>query len=223
MTDILVAPTERPPISNLGQSSLLTEKLGVDILWECRHGLAGAQRKEVMDLIASVRDGRLGKEFEQMKLGLKFAFLIVEGQPAWDREGNLMTQHTRWNIKQHNGVMLSAQTKGVMVITTRNALETCAAVEHLVEWTNKEEHTSSLLARPSAPTNGWGKLDDRSTAIHIYSGIPGINTVLAGRIYDAGIRLFKCGTTLEELVTVRGIGKPTAQAILACIDVGSDT
>lgn len=224
MTEILIAPTERPPISNLGQTSSLPESLGSDLLWESKHGLVGVQRKEVSDLIASVRDGRLGKEFIQMQT-LKMRFLVIEGQPNWDSQGNLMHDHTRWNVRQHMGVMLSAQTKGVLVLQSRNALDTCAVVEYLVSWCEKDDHVSSLLARPGPAKNGWGDITERDSAIHIYSGIPSVGPTLAARIYDAGIRLLVAGTTVEELMTVRGIAKPTASAILSAIGgaAGSET
>lgn len=215
MTTILISPAERPPVSNLGVNSALPEKVGSDILFETNHGLFGVQRKEVSDLVASVRDGRLGRELEQMSTLVR-GFLVVEGTPAWDREGNLMSQHTRWTMKQQNGVLLAVQSKGVMVLHSRNPLETCAVVEHLIEWCSKSDHVSSLIARDKPQTH-WGKLDDRTTAIHIWSGLPSVGPERAARIYDAGLRLFKCGVTVEELVSVDGIGKKTANAILDCI------
>lgn len=217
MTTFLISPAERPPITNLGTNSALPERMGVDILWESKHGLVGVQRKEVFDLVASVRDGRLGREIEQMKASLKFAFVVIEGQPSWDREGNLVTQHTRWDLRQHNGTLLSIQTQGILVLHSRNQLETCSLIEYLAEWSERDAHVSTLLARPSAQKNGWGRLDQRETAIHVYTGIPGVNTVLATRIYDAGIRLLVCGTTEEELTSVRGIGKKTASDIMRAI------
>lgn len=212
---ILISPAERPPITTLGTVSSLPEKVGSDILFESRHGLVGVQRKEQMDLVASVRDGRLGRELEQMA-ALAMKFLIVEGIPAWDREGNLQSQHTRWTMKQQNGTLLSVQSKGVMVLHSRNAMETCAVVEHLVDWCDKDEHVSSLLAREKPQTN-WGKMDDRTTAIHVWSSLPAVGTTRAAMLYDAGVRLFMCGTSMEELLAVKGIGKKTAKAIMDCI------
>lgn len=216
MTEILIAPSERAPIANLGKSSSLPETLGVDVLWDSPHGLAGCQRKEYADLIASVRDGRLGKELIQMQQ-LQMKFLIVEGQPVWDGQGNLANDRMKWNVRQHMGVLLSCQVKGVLVLTSRNALDTCAVVEYLVKWTEKEDHVSSLIARSGPEKNGWGDVSERDYAVHLYSGVPNVGATLAARIHDAGIRLLVAGTTVEELCTVRGIAKPTAVAILASV------
>lgn len=214
MTTVLVAPTERPPISQLGMSSSYPESIGADIAFNCKHGLVGIQRKEISDLINSVRDGRLGKEFEQLQV-CHLRFLIVEGQPAWDREGNLVSQHTRWSLKQQDGVLLSAQTKGVFVLTSRNPLETCAKVEYLIQWSDKDEHVSSLLARPSPSKNGWGRLDDRSTAIHVLSGFEGISTELASRIFDAFGRVpLSWDVSEEDLRGVPGIGPKRATRLM---------
>lgn len=215
MTTILISPAERPPITNLGQTSSLCEKVGSDILFETNHGLFGVQRKEQADLVASVRDGRLGRELEQMATLVR-GFLVVEGTPAWDREGNLQSQHTRWTLKQQNGVLLAVQSKGVMVLHSRNPLETCAVVEHLIEWCSKSDHVSSLIAREKPQTH-WGKMDDRTTTIHVWSSLPAVGTTRAAMLYDAGVRLFRCGTTMEELVAVKGIGEKTAKAIMDCI------
>lgn len=216
MTEILVSPAERPPITNLGQTSSLPESLGADILWDSKHGLVGVQRKEVKDLIASVRDGRLGKELIQMQ-SLKLKFLIVEGQPQWDGQGNLMSDHANWNVRQHMGVLLSVQTKGVLVLHSRNALDTCAVVEYLTKWCEKDDHVSSLIARPGPTKNGWGDINERDSAIHLYSGVSNVGATLAARIFDAGIRLLVCGTTEEELQSVQGIGAAKAAAILSGI------
>lgn len=211
----LIAPTERPPISTLGTSSALPERLGADILFESKHGLVGVQRKEQADLIASVRDGRLGREFQLMQQ-LQLRFLVIEGSPQWDREGNLMTARTPWTLRQQWGVELSAQTHGVMVVKTRSAMETVACCEYLATWAEKDEHVSSLLARPKPPTNGWGKPDDKLTFQHIFSSLPSVSMELSGRIFDKFGNVIRLGVTEDELKTVDGIGPKRAKAIVSC-------
>lgn len=224
MTSYLVSPAERPPISNLGPNSPLVEKVGCDVIWDSKHGLAGCQRKEVADLIASVRpsagqEPRLGKELEQMKSAhLSFAAVVIEGTPTWDREGNLMSQHTQWTMKNHNGVLLSIQRAGVSVLTSRNALETCSIIEHLAEWSNKDNQTSTLLGRAAPYKNGWGRFDDKAFAISVMTSLPDINTVLATRLWEHfGRCILGLTVTEDELMQVHGIGKKTAGSIVkAC-------
>lgn len=210
----LVAPTERPPITDLGPTSSLPERMGVDIIWQTPNGLAGVQRKAVPDLIASVRDSRLGMELTQMRQ-LHIAMVVIEGQPSWTTDGQLLTQHTSWSLKQQRGVEWSIQSAGVMVCWTRNPAETVSAVQHLYERTQQPERVSSLLARPNPQRNGWGRLSDRDMAVHFLSGIPGIRTELASRIWDhfKGVPLrWECGE--EEFLKIKGIGKEKVAALM---------
>lgn len=190
----------------------------MDILWGIEGGkLAGAQRKTIPDLIASVQDPdkRVGRELQQMQQ-LVAGFWIIEGTPQWDREGNLMDQHRRWSLKQHMGVELSIQRHGFMVVHTRNPLETVATCEYLATWTETklEEHVTSLLYRP-ATKNGWGRLDDRATAIHVLSGLPQIGMEFAERIFDHYKRV-PCRHDLAENppTAIHGVGPKRARAIL---------
>lgn len=217
LTAFLIAPTERPPVSNLGQTSSLPEKLGCDVLWDGLTGPCGAQRKTITDLIASVRGeggDRLGKELEQMQ-SLKHRFLIIEGQAQWTQDGQFVSRHIQWNLKQQWGVELSCQLYGVMIVRTRSALETCSAAEYLHEWTQKPHDVSTLLSRGNAKRNGWGRLTDKAYAVHVMSSVEGIDTVLAGRLYDHfGRCIVGLVVTEEELKDVRGIGTLTAQKIV---------
>lgn len=211
---IFVAPTERPPFSLLGPSSTLPERYGSDAIWNSPHGLCGVQRKAVPDLIASVRDTRLGMELVQMQL-LHTAMVVIEGQPSWTADGQLLTQHTQWSLKQQRGVEWSIQSQGVMVCWTRNPAETVSAVEHLYERTQQADHVSSLLARPKAQKNGWGKLSEKSMGVHFLSGIPGIRIELATRIFDHFGKVplrWECGE--DEFLKIKGIGKEKVSALM---------
>lgn len=218
----LVAPTEPDEIKVLGTVSSVPEAVGCDILWSAPMGLCGVQRKQLNDLIASVRDQRLGKELEQMqKLAMKG--LIVEGAPQWTRDGSLLAQHTKWSQKQHRGVLMSAQLRGVIVLTTRDHLETLDAVVQMEEWSRKEEKVSSLLYRGNGKDE-WGDLSHRATAVHFMSGLEGVGIELAGRIFDA----FGCvplGWTVsrEDLLTVKGIGKKKVDSLLRVLKGGPVT
>lgn len=219
MTQLLISPAERPPITNLGINSPLPEMVGADVTWQGLHGMAGVQRKTVSDMIASVRpapgqEPRLGKEVKQMTDSLHYRFLVIEGVPQWDTEGRLMDAHANWTLKNHNGVLLSVQSQGIMCLTSRNQYETCRVIQHLVEWTQKSDHVSSLIARQKVPTDGWGRLDDRTTFIHVASALPMIGTEMAARIFDVHGNIFALKVTKEQLMEVSGIGKRRAESII---------
>lgn len=210
----LVSPAERPPITGLGDISALCEKMGADILWQSPAGLAGVQRKALSDLISSVQDGRLGVELEQMQM-LTAAFVVIEGWGQWTVEGEYMSRHQRWTLGQQRGIELAIQHKGIMVLHTRTAAETVTTMEQLWHWTQKPEHGTSLLRRPSAKANGWGRLTDRATAVHFLTGINGIGVELAQRIFDAFGRVpLTWDCTAEELAAVDGIGPKRVRSLM---------
>lgn len=221
MTSFLVSPTEPLAIRVVGQVSSVPEMLGADVIWKGNAGMCGVQRKTVADLIASVRDGRLGKELEQMSR-LSFKALIVEGSPMWTTEGELLDGDVRshWSQKQHRGVLLSAQLKGVVVLGTRSHVETLDAIVQLAEWSERDEgRPSSLLNRGNGRPDGWGSLSDRGTAIHFLSGIEGVGPELAARIFDRFGRVpisWDCDS--EELASVRGIGKKKLEKLLKVLE-----
>lgn len=187
------------------------------MLWSGRSGLCGVQRKAVPDLIASVRDGRLGKEFAQMER-LTLRGLVVEGSPQWTLDGQLLEGSTSWSIKQHRGILMSAQLKGIVVLTSRNHLDTLDAIHHMAEWSERDEQVSSLLSRGGPKPDKWGKLTDRATAIHVMSGIPMIGPELAARIFDTfGKVPLQWTVTEEELREVKGLGPKRAKSLMAIL------
>lgn len=214
--EFLVAPTERPPISSLGKTSSLPERVGCDVVWMSPSGLCGIQRKAVMDLIASVRDSRLGMELEQMLAAdLHIAAVVVEGAPTWTVDGEMLVKHTRWTLDQQWGVESSIQSKGIWVLHSRTSTETCKLIERLYRRSQEAVHESSLLRRPGPQRNGWGKLTDKNTAIYLMTGIPKIGVELASRIYDHfGHSVVGLTVTKEQLMEVEGIGEVIADSIV---------
>src|SRR3990167_6796497 len=99
--------------------------MGADVLIATRLGLVGVQRKEVRDLVASVKGERLAKELGQMQ-HLDLAVLVVEGEPRWTADGQLLDDHVRWTRRQHHGTLLSIQAAGVWLATTRDQQGTVA-------------------------------------------------------------------------------------------------
>lgn len=220
----LIAPTEPVEIKALGVVSSVPEQLGVDVLWSSPHGLCGVQRKTVSDLIASVRDQRLGKELEQMtKLAMRG--LIVEGTPQWTRDGSYLGfGQQKWSQKHHRGVLMSAQMRGVIVLGTASHLETLDAIIQMEEWSKREQHVSSLLYRGNGKGDDWGDLSHRATAVHFLSGCPGLGVELAGRIFDHfGCVPIGLTVTREQLLEVKGLGKKKVDQIMSVLKGGPVT
>lgn len=210
---VLIAPTERHPLTTLGPHSSLPERYGADILFAVKGKWVGIQRKEIADLIASVHDGRLAREMSMMK-SLALGVLIVEGKLQWTMDGELLTKGygKNWTRAHHQGLLWSVQQKGYWVAFTDDAHGTVDAAEMLESWLRKDKHQS--LDRRPGPDSMWGTPGNEDFQRHMVMGLPGVGVELAERIIkELGVP-FQWRVTEEDLMRVSGIGKKKAQAML---------
>jgi ERCC4-type nuclease len=214
---MLVSPTEPSVLHSLGAVSWFPEKYGADVMMSVNSGWVGIQRKELSDLVASVQDGRLGQQIAQMK-ALQQAVLVVEGKPRWTFDGELMLPRmtsTGFTRNQYNSVLWSVRDRGVWVDFTEDVAGTKAWCEAFDVWVRKQKHTS-LDKRPG-PKSVWGKPGNEDFAKHLVMGIPGVGSELAARIVERFGVPFQWKISVEDLMSVEGIGKKKAQTIWAAI------
>lgn len=218
---LLISPTERhPAIKALGEFSSLPEKFGVDILWWTENGWAGVQRKEVSDYVLSLRDGRLGKECEQMQ-SLTFRSLLIEGRMKWTTDGALLDKGfgTQFTKAQYYGSLWSIQQKGVWIAHTDGAGETAETTLRFQTWSEKDTH-NSLSRRPHTVPK-WANRDNRDYAIRLVCGLPEVGPELGGRIVDTlGIPFAWKEGIEERLAGIKGIGKGKLKKIMEIMDYG---
>ena len=213
---LLVAPTEPRLLARLGTISPVPETYGADYLFLVGNGLVGIQRKEVTDLVASAHDGRLGKELAQMTQ-LDQAICCVEGDWLWDGQGvSRLVRGRPFTLAQWNGIQLSHQANGVWMVTTPNLLGTVEFLEHLPAWLQREDHLS-LFSRPKA-RGRWGTPSSAEWAVHFWQAFEGIGIVTARNLVAHLGLPFRFTCTLEDLVAVPGIGKPTAARLMAALE-----
>jgi ERCC4-type nuclease len=214
MPDFLVSPTEPAAMRALGPISGAPESYGVDVLWDSHHGLAGVQRKEVADLVASLRDGRLARSLARMRR-LPFRVVAVEGRLRWLPDGRLATARPGINRQQLRGLLWSVQRAGAWVVHTDHAHDTAATVEQLAAWLDKPSHTAlATLPRPPGGPGGGGEPGGRDWAVHLLQAFPGIGPVVAGAIWDHFGRLpLEWSCDAGELAAVPGIGPARARAL----------
>lgn|GEM_PF-1511464 len=209
---MLVAPSEPKPLQALGLVTSQAERKGADFLWAALPvGLVGVQRKQFPgDFIASVGDGRLEKELGQMR-ALDVAVLLLEGRGTWTTDGELIHSYgQRWTRSGHRKFLCSVQAQGVWVLTTENLDDTVRALHDLVDWSRKPAHNATR-SRPAARRDGWGRITDRTYAIHLLQGLPDVGPELATRLYDHFGRCpLRLTVTEQELRGVHGIGKKYA-------------
>lgn len=217
---IIVAPTEPDVLKEMANViSMTPERYGVDVMWSSAvFGLCGVQRKTVTDLVASVLDGRLAKESQQMqRLGVRA--LMLEGRPRWTMDGALASSYTRWTKTSHRGVLRSLQMKGIWVEATDDTHDTVIAIHDMIRWCAKSKHTG-LDVRPGPAKDDWGRISSRDYAVHFLQGLDGVGVDLAGKILDhfEGVPIRWADTvTVEELCKIDGIAKLTAERLIVAL------
>lgn len=211
---MLISPTEPRPFHVLGSLSSVPERYGVDFMWVSRVGKVGVQRKEIKDLVASLQDGRLGKELGQMG-SLDLAVLIIEGRPQWSRDGYLLDVRS-FTKGQYYGVQFSVQMQGVWCLQTADHMSTVETLTYLETWLSKPKH-GELKGRPKV-SGEWGTANNREWGIHFLQGFPSIGTDVAGRIYDhfGGVPIGWM-VTEDELQEVKGVGKGRAEKMVKAL------
>lgn len=209
---MIIAPTEPPKLKAMGSVSLLPEKFGSDILFSIPSGgLCGVQRKEFGDLYASMMDGRLAKEVQQMG-ALRVGVLVVEGKPTWTLDGQLLDRFRKWDRDAYDALIFGVQAMNIWVRYTDRLEDTIRLIGVLQGWLGKKAHRS-LLTRPK-PKSMWGQADSLDYLVHILQSFPGWGpTAAKNAIVHFGGRVpLTWDCTLEELKKVPGVGPKRAQA-----------
>lgn len=217
-----VAPTEPKALKALGRVSMLPERFGVDVFWLVRGQRHGVQRKELSDLLASVDDGRLGKELAQMRSAGLQGVVVVEGRMTFTSDGDLVTGFGRnWKREQVWGVELAIQQEGAWLVHTNSLADTIAFVRSFERWTQKNRH-GSLQGRPAAK-GIWGtKATDADFACHVLSSVPGIGQDAARKIFNAyGTLPLVWSGDWEELAKVKGLGPKRIGSLRKLFDADS--
>ena len=220
MKQILCSPTEpRSLIDALGRSSSKPEKHGVDFMWLTHKQWYGIQRKVFPnDLEASLGDGRLAKEVQQIQ-SIDQAFLVLEGFGQWTIEGEPIGTYHRLTKESMFGLLTSVSVLYDMpTYRVRDQNETIEVIRAIKKWTENPDHQkgrSSLDRRPSSPKTKWGTRDSRSWQIHFLQGFDGIGPVQAEAIIDhyGKIPMRWDLQTMYDLTDIKGIGPKTAERL----------
>lgn len=212
---VFKSPTEHHAAFKEWRTSSLPETMGADFLFSIPElGFVGIQRKEIKDLVASIRDGRLAKEIGQLEQ-CSMKVLIIEGKQRWTRDGESLLA-SGWSVTQLNGMLFSLFLKNFLVLQTEDAFHTSECVLQLKTYLMKPGSHSSLDHRPKSK-GAWGKPTSREFGIHILQSFPGIGVDLAGRIYDTYGLPLRWTVDEIELAQIERIGVKKALQIIACL------
>ena len=212
---ILVSPAEPATLRKIGETSALCETLGADFLIPTSGGLVGIQRKEVRDLVASLRGDRIARELGQ-SAALVRCVLVVEGDWGWGRNGESRTV-PGFLRPQYDGFCLSIQNHGWWICTSDSMAGTARLVKQIESWFQKTSHTS-LAGRPNH-RGAWGTTRNRDFAVHLLQSFDGIGVEQAGRIWDhfQGVPL-AWTVDKDEMMRVAGIGPGRVAKLLDALE-----
>jgi len=218
--NVLVSPTDRDVLQGLGDiaiSSLITEEHGADVLLYTNQGLFGIQRKRFPeDFISSMNDGRISRETSLLARTCKFRMLMIEGQPKYYPDGNLVMPRKmpgHYTRKRIRGTILNIKyVKGIDVDYTESVTDTVEYIKEIVEFFTDTKHLG-LYVRPSAPAE-WIRPSANETLLWILQGFSGVGPQLADNIikYFGEIPI-KWTCSLEDLKKVPRLGSKVAEEI----------
>jgi ERCC4-type nuclease len=201
----------------LGRTSSLPERHGADVIFPANGALVGVQRKEISDLIASVQDGRLAKEIQQLQT-IGRGVLVVEGRLKWSTDGTLLGRDygAAWTRAAHRNLLRSVQSNGVWVESTDDVADTVVCILELQEYMRQPKH-HALMRRPGA-RSPWGKADNKDWACHFLQGLEGVGPELASRIVEHYGRVpLRWDVTEESLREIKGVGAKKAKQMLEAL------
>lgn len=208
-----ISPTEPRPFNQLGDSSSLPEKHGVDFFWVALGKTWGVQRKRFPDdFLASLSDGRLNKELGQMK-SLDHPIVLLEGLGNWTDDGWLLDQ--KFHKGQLDGWVLSCFFEhGIPVVQVRSERDALFFLDRVEAWSMRRSHWS-LTRRPKPKGDMWGRKGNREFGLHVLQSFEGIGPAAAEAIYNHfGHVPLQWTVTEKDLMEVDGIGKGKAKTLM---------
>ena len=219
--EYLVSPTEPPKLKFRENAivSTLCEKMGADIIMFSLLGTILVQRKTPSDFMASITDGRLGKEVGLMVNNSSYCYLLIEGRFKYTKEGKWIRgkRVTGWTRESIEKQQLTVMHRGIKIIRSRHLEDTPTVLSWLFEWIEKGSH-SSLEIRPPIKKD-WFYTTKEDQVKYFYQGIPlsdnrtvavGVSRLLFKNFPSPNKLLGASATNLSE---IRGIGKLTADRI----------
>lgn len=210
---LYVSPAERPPITELGPTSAMTEEFGADIVLLTDTGIIGIQRKQFPgDFLSSFRDGRLSSSLTKLSK-LPRRILLLEGVARWDFNGLLEGDardrgFSTFSLAQLRGITWSAFSElGVETHWTSSPADTVQYVKDLQRWAEKGRH-DTVLRRPNQVRPEWVRnWSARDSQRWVLQGFDGVGPEMANKILDHfGYMPLEWTATEAELAQVPGIG-----------------
>jgi ERCC4-type nuclease len=202
------------------KTSSLPEKHGCDILIPTKQGIIGFQRKTLPDLVASIHDGRLYYELNQINASatITTAFLTVEATFSTTIDGSEYTEATL-PVATLRSLIAKFHHFGVGYLPTNSPKDTVACVLGVARYISTGK--AGEVHRPKQTTNDWGQTNSKAYGIFLLQSFPGVGPKVAEAIYDyfTGVPI-TWSVNAGELALVPGIGRKRAEALIAALAPG---
>jgi ERCC4-type nuclease len=198
-------------------SDLIELPMGYDIKLLTRVGAIGVERKKLPgDLLASIDDGRLGREIVAMREDTVIQVVLLHGKLKYNQDKTVYVgakRKTHWTEYGINNMLRTIEyVEGCYLEYAKNDTELVTVLQELQDYMDKGKHLS-LKGRPGIQKE-WIVPTRQERVMYFYQGLPGIRVVRARYIQEKfpnPIDLF--GATVQDICKVPGIGKSTATDI----------
>ena len=199
--------------------------MNFDMLLYTRKGKLPIERKKAPgDLLASVTDGRLGREIQAMRQESQFYVVLLHGVIRYHRDGTVVMYGNKgrgWTKKGVRNLLRSLQlVEGCFIEQADNDRELVKVVDELQTYFDNWDKHLSLKTRPNLQTN-WLIPNRMEKVIYFYSGLPGISAIRAKALAErfvSPLDLYKA--SIEDIMSLSGIGKGIANAIYTFLREG---
>jgi len=193
----------------------VTEYCGADMLLTTNRGVVGIQRKKFpQDFLASIQDGRLSKEFAQLREFVDFPILLLEGKPRY--KDTMLLNGRRVSYYSKAGFRNLCRSiefmEGCYIQWSDNLLDTIKVLKEIQSYFDSGKHLS-LRNRPALePSLLYLSYTDRY--LYWLQGLPNIKITRAiklAKVFKAPIELLNA--EISDLTEIPGIGNGIAKGI----------
>jgi ERCC4-type nuclease len=222
---LLIAPSEHEIQRLLDQSPLgtlrwsispLPEKHGCDFFYVQSTGILGFQRKTLPDLAASLIDGRLHYELDQIESSatVTHAYLILESSFSRTTDGALVDGPISMDTVR--SIITKCAARRVGTFTTLDPSDTIRCILGVAKYVRSPSFNTTH--RPKQLKDEWGQVGSDAYSLFLLQSFPNIGPKQAKAIYDHfGFVPIEWTVSAAQLMEVKGIGKKTAEALIAAL------
>ena len=158
---------------------------------------------------------RVFEQVVNLKKTYNIPILLIEGSPVFNVHNGHLLNYAKPNftqlnqtLKWYHASLFHVATNDVLVFHTKNLNETIWFLKNCEEYFEKSVHHPL----------GTDLHNDKSRLISIYAMLPGIDAVIAERIYEKFPSLLEFSdATITRLEQIDGIGEKKARAIVRFI------